>query len=329
MGGNIYADHTSVIELKSGAITQGYARNQGGNIYMYTTAKDGVGRNSKFTVSGGEISHGTAKDRGGNIFVTTGTSNPGDCKIEVLGGQILGGKDNIILRNNGQLSVLGGTITADGYSVQFERSSNTAPTPCLTLQDSFTLGTVYMEAAEKGLICLASETVSPVKLMGTPSVRFYGSQDVHVLGAVIDTLSLNPAVRGFGYKASFQMDEAAQALLTSQGYTLWLEGGKSITRNAQGYRDQLTLRLRNFDIVNYGEAKVGAKVSLQLANGLIVESETVSYSMRDMLENISSDLPRFTADQIRAVQSMLLGYELGWNIEDLLKWTDESGAIDN
>ncbi len=322
MGGNIFADYLSKVEIRSGLIENGHAKYQGGNLYLYTTAKDGAARNASMTISGGTIQKGVADDRGSNIFVTTGTTNSGDWVITVTGGEILGGKDNIILRNNGQLRVQGGTITANGYSVQFERSSDAAPTPVLSLKDSFTLGTVYMEAG-KGLIRLDSENVSPVTLMGSLSVQFFGSDEIHALGAVIDRLSLNPAVTGFGYKASFTADETVQALLSEQGYTLWLDGGNTICRNAPLFRNELTLRLKNVDIENYGSAKIGAKVSLRLTNGLTVESEAVSYSMQDMVENISADLSRFSAEQIRAVQTMLAGFQLDWNVSELLAWTEE------
>jgi len=322
MGGNIFADYLSKVEIRSGLIENGHAKYQGGNLYLYTTAKDGAARNASMTISGGTIQKGVADDRGSNIFVTTGTTNSGDWVITVTGGEILGGKDNIILRNNGQLRVQGGTITANGYSVQFERSSDAAPTPVLSLKDSFTLGTVYMEAG-KGLIRLDSENVSPVTLMGSLSVQFFGSDEIHALGAVIDRLSLNPAVTGFGYKASFTADETVQALLSEQGYTLWLDGGNTICRNAPLFRNELTLRLKNVDIENYGSAKIGAKVFLQLTNGLTVESEAVSYSMQDMVENISADLSRFSAEQIRAVQTMLAGFQLDWSISELLAWTEE------
>lgn len=318
MGGNIFADYLSEIEIKSGIIENGYSKNQGGNLYLYTTAANSVGRDCSLNISGGTIQNGTAADRGSNIFVTTGTTDPGDWSITVTGGQILGGADNIILRNNGQLHVQGGTITAQGYSVQFERSSATAPTPVLSLQDSFTLGTVYMEA-DKGLIRLDSESISPVTVMGQPTFSFHGQEGTHTISATINTLSLKPASTAFGYKAAFTADETVNALLESQGYSLWLGNNPAIERTVSDLRTDLTLRLQNFDIENYGSTKVGAKVFIKLNNGITVESETVSYSMQDMVEMIDANLTNYTDEQVQAVKAMLEGLTApeSWNIPNL------------
>lgn len=324
LGGNIYADYLSEIEIRSGLIEAGSSKNQGGNLYLYTSANSGAARDAFLTISGGTIQNGVATDRGSNIFATTGaTKTPGLWSITVTGGQILGGKDNIILRNNAQLNVRGGEISAQGYSVQFEKSSTSVNIPVLALQDSFTLGTVYMAAGDVGLIRLDSEKVSPVTVMGTPKVQPYGSQEAFVLSAAIDTLSLDPSVRGFGYKASFTADPQVQALLAQQGYSLWLEDGPVRTYTTASFRDRLTLRLRNFDIPGYGSVKVGAKVFVKLTNGLTLESQTVSYSMRDMVETISADLSRFTAAQILAVRNMLAGFDLDWNIAQLINWKEQ------
>ncbi len=319
LGGNIYADYLSVIEIKSGLIENGSSKNQGGNLYLYTSAKDGKGRDCSLNISGGTIQNGTAADRGSNIFVTTGSNAaPGLWDITVSGGQILGGTDNIILRNNGQLHVQGGTITAAGYSVQFERSSATAPTPVLSLNGSFTLGTVYMEA-DKGLIRLDSEKVSPVTVMGQPTFSFYGQEGTHTISATINTLSLKPASTAFGYKAAFTADETVNALLESQGYSLWLGSNPAIERTVSDLRTDLTLRLQNFDIENFGSTKVGAKVFIRLNNGITVESETVSYSMQDMVEMIDANLTNYTEEQVQAVKAMLedLTAPESWNIPNL------------
>lgn len=319
LGGNIYADYLSVIEIKSGLVENGSSKNQGGNLYLYTSAKDGQSRDSSLTITGGTIQAGVADDRGSNIFVTTSSNAaPGLWEITVSGGQILGGTDNIILRNNGQLHVQGGTITAAGYSVQFERSSATAPTPVLSLNGSFTLGTVYMEA-DKGLIRLDSEKVSPVTVMGQPTFSFYGQEGTHTISATINTLSLKPASTAFGYKAAFTADETVNALLESQGYSLWLGSNPAIERTVSNLRTDLTLRLQNFDIENFGSTKVGAKVFIRLNNGITVESETVSYSMQDMVEMIDANLTNYTEEQVQAVKAMLEGLTApeSWNIPNL------------
>lgn len=175
LGGNIYADYLSVIEIKSGLIENGSSKNQGGNLYLYTSAKDGKGRDCSLNISGGTIQNGTAADRGSNIFVTTGSNAaPGLWDITVSGGSVVGGADNVILRNNAQLTLCGGTITSLGSSIQFERSNATAPTPVLQLKDSFTLDTVRMDTVSDGMIRLVGDTTTDFTVSGNPCLDLNG-----------------------------------------------------------------------------------------------------------------------------------------------------------
>ena len=325
LGGNIYADYLSKIEIKDGLIENGTSKNQGGNLYLYTSAKDNKARDCSLKISGGVIQNGIANDRGSNIFVTTGaTANPGVWDITVTGGQLIGGKDNVILRNNAALSLSGGSITSQGNSVLFEKSVTNAPTPVLKLKDSFVLDKVHMEAYN-GLIRLESEKVSSVTVTGMPTIGFYGMEGNYSISANISHLSLNPSVTGFGYKAEFTFHDALNDLLVNQGYNLWLDESHVLTRSVSTFRDALTLRLNRFDIENYGSAKVNANVYMQFNNGLRVESQVVSYSMQDMVEMISADLTKYDASQIQLVQTMLEGYTAveSWNIPELLAWNKE------
>lgn len=317
LGGNIYADYSSVIEIKSGLIENGSTKNQGGNLYLYTNPKDTVIRNGQLTMTGGTIQNGMAEDRGSNIFATTATTG-GTWAIAVSGGELLGGTDNVILRNNAQLTLSGGTVTSRGKSIQLERSSATAPTPVLALNGSYILDKVHMEA-DKGMIRLLSENVSPVTVTGYPAFEFYGVEGTHTVSANLTNLSLNTAVRGFGYKAGFQADKIAQGLLVSQGYSLWITEDRVIKRTADRFEEQLSLRLKNFDIENYGSEKVNAKVFMQLNNGITVESDVQSYSMQDMVEMMDKELTCFTDEQIAAVKTMLEGLTApaSWNIPNL------------
>ena len=152
------------------------------------------------------------------------------------------------------------------------------------------------------------------------NVQVYLDGEMHLISAAITKLSLQPSVTGFGYKAEFQADEAVASLIASQGYSLWLDDGVAISRGTTGYCENLTLRLNNFDVENYGSTKVNAKVFMQLSNGLVMESQVVSYSMQDMVEMIAADLTKYDTQQIASVKSMLAGYDVvkKWNIPGLL-----------
>lgn len=120
----------------------------------------------------------------------------------------------------------------------------------------------------------------------------------------ITKLSLAPAVTGFGYKAEFYGDEAVQAQIASIGYKLWLTEDRVVTRTA-AFKSLLTLRLKNFDVENYGEAAVNASLMITLADGTVIESIPTAMSMRDMMEAINADYTLYDADQLAAVKAMI------------------------
>ena len=154
--------------------------------------------------------------------------------------------------------------------------------------------------------------------------RLYLSQPT--VSAAINYLSLSPSVAGFGYKAAFLSDDTVNTLLDNLGYSLWITEDVVVNRTVSGFKDQISLRLKNFDIENFGSAKVNAKVYMQLNNGLRVESQVVSYSMQDMIEMISADLTKYDATQIQSVKTMLEGYAAieSWNIQELLAWKQDA-----
>ena len=137
----------------------------------------------------------------------------------------------------------------------------------------------------------------------------------------ITNVSLAPAVTGFGYKAEFYGDEAVQAKIASVGYNLWLTEDLVVTRTAD-FKNVLTLRLKNFDVKNYGQAAVNASVMITLTDGTVIESGITSYSMRQMLELIANDFDAYTMVQKKAVQTMCLAQEAthSWNIANILNW---------
>ena len=140
----------------------------------------------------------------------------------------------------------------------------------------------------------------------------------------ITKLSLAPAVTGFGYKAEFYGDGAVQAQIASVGYKLWLTEDRVITRTA-AFKNLLTLRLKNFDVANYGETAVNASTTVTLVGGAVIESEVVSYSMRNVVEAVNESFADYETAQQQAVQTMCKTYEAamtGWNIANILAWKE-------
>ena len=135
----------------------------------------------------------------------------------------------------------------------------------------------------------------------------------------ITNVSLAPNVTGFGYKAEFYGDEMVQQQIASIGYNLWLTEGHVANRTIEGFRNSLTLQLKNFDVGNYGETPVNASVSITLADGTVIESSVTSMSMRTMLENINAQYDKYSDVQLSAVKAMIEKYAIikSWDTENL------------
>lgn len=139
----------------------------------------------------------------------------------------------------------------------------------------------------------------------------------------ITKVSLEPSVVGFGYKAEFYGDDAVQSKISSIGYTLWLDGGKEVTRTT-GFKNLLTLRLNHYDVAGYGETAVNARVFIILTDGSTIESLPTAYSMRQMLELIAEHFDSYNKTKKQAVKEMCLVQTAthSWNIAPILNWTE-------
>lgn len=134
----------------------------------------------------------------------------------------------------------------------------------------------------------------------------------------ITHMSLAPNVTGFGYKAAFYCDEMVQQQIDSIGYQLWLTEDLVINRTAD-FKDSLTLRLKNFDVTNYGETPVSAKACINLKDGKMLTSGVTAVSMRKVLETINADYTSLSAQQLSAVKAMIEKYSIiqSWNVNNL------------
>ena len=184
--------------------------------------------------------------------------------------------------------------------------------------DSSTDG--YSDAQLGQLICDGTVASDWVAANGNRYIALQtpeGSYSFHRIYVGITKLSLATATTGFGYKAEFYADDTVKALFDTMGYSLWLTEDLVIDRSVDSFRNTLTLRLNHIDIANYGSAKIHAKVSLTLTNGMVIESAVASYSMQDMVEIIDTQLDTLRPEQIQAIKEMLSGFDLDWNIPNL------------
>ena len=148
----------------------------------------------------------------------------------------------------------------------------------------------------------------------------------------ITHVSLAPSVTGFGYKAQFYGDQAVQAQVENIGYDLWLTEDRVVCRTT-GFKNTLTVRLKNFEVDAYGETPVNAKVYMTLKDGTKLESTVQSYSMRTMVETINESYESFGAEKLTAVADMILSTDTmqTWNVSNILKpqVATESVTVEN
>ena len=146
----------------------------------------------------------------------------------------------------------------------------------------------------------------------------------------ITHVSLDTATTGFGYKAQFRGDEAVQAQIADIGYDLWLTEDRVVTRTAN-FKNALTLRLKNFDVENYGETPVNAKAFMTLVDGTKLESNIHSYSMRSMVEGINEAYESFGTEKLTAAAKMILKYETmeSWNVANILTALQPKAAVES
>ena len=136
----------------------------------------------------------------------------------------------------------------------------------------------------------------------------------------ITNISLAPSVTGFGYKAEFYGDEMVQSQIESIGYNLWLTEDRVVSRTA-GFKNSLTLRLKNFDVANYGNVPVNACVTITLTDGTVITGAPHSHTLQQALETVNSHYADFTASQLAAVSAMIEANPVmqTWQVENIYK----------
>lgn len=194
-------------------------------------------------------------------------------------------------------------------------------------------GTVTLSENSKGTITTNIKTtaaqIGSVKRYLT--VNEEGVISFHRFYMGVTHMNLRPGVTGVGYKAIFAGDSLVQAQLVSYGYNLWVGEGSKYTASKTEFVSGATvsLRLQNFDIANYGQTNVNATVYMQFANGVSVETDTYSYTLRSLLETINGSVGSFSDTQMSALQTMCEENETamsGWDIGNILNWTAAEAA---
>ena len=139
--------------------------------------------------------------------------------------------------------------------------------------------------------------------------------------------SLKPNVTGVGYKAVFCGDEMVQALMPetdAYGYELQLGDfapiSRSKTRDSFVSGKEVTLRVNNFDVENYGQTELYASVWVNF-NGEIINSSQYTLTLRDMVEAVNAQYKAYSETQLQAVRDMIAANPImeSWSVENILK----------
>ena len=150
----------------------------------------------------------------------------------------------------------------------------------------------------------------------------------------ITTKSLAPTVTGMGFKAAFYGSEAVKGNIASFGYSLQLGENPAIIRTKDAGEfvtgatgKELTLRINNWDLVNYGTTQLKTTAVMILQDGTVIEGAEQIITMKELVEYVNDNLGAFSANQILAVQEMLAGYSLDWNIANIVNYTAPTAAL--
>ena len=216
---------------------------------------------------------------------------------------------------------LSGVITTNGYTV-YGMDSTTDGYTCANMG-------IFSCVDENG------KAIVPVRQFKSDisgSVKRYMAIETedgytfHRFYMAITKVSLRTGNTGFGYKAVFYGDEMVLANIDSFGFKLNLAGNDTvITKSLDGANLEMgreySLSLKNFDIATYGEVDVNAEVFLNLKDGEMVTSSSVSYSMMTMLQKVCTILTKFTEGQLQALKTMCQPYAdimKNWGIDAIL-----------
>ena len=205
---------------------------------------------------------------------------------------------------------LSGIMTTNGYKVY--------GMDCAT--DAYTctrMGTFLCTDAQGNAI-VPQAHVKNADLKRYLTIQTENGYTFHRFYLGITHVSLAPSVTGFGYKAEFYGDNMVQAQIASIGYKLWLTEDLVVCRSA-AFKNNLTLRLKNYDVENFGETFVNANVFITLNDGTVIESVVSAMSMRQMLEQINTDYRVYSQTQLDAIKAMIEKHPVikNWETENL------------
>ena len=141
-------------------------------------------------------------------------------------------------------------------------------------------------------------------------------------------MSLEPEVVGLGYKAAILGDEMVFDQLADRKafhFQLQLEGYNPVYRYFDSDElesgDPIVLRIRNYAVEDHSETNLTAQVSLELADGTVIQGEEISLTFRWLAEQVNAGYTEYTEEQLTQFAAMLQRFDIvqSWGLSNILK----------
>lgn len=214
---------------------------------------------------------------------------------------------------------LSGTVNTNGYKV-YGMDSTTDSYSCAAMG--------YFNCVDENGQAIVPVAQFKSDITGTTkrymAIKDENGYSFHRFYLGITHMSLKPTTTGVGYKGVFYGDEMVAANLAGFGFTLQLQGNTPVTLTMDAEKfvsgKTFTLRLDDFDVEHYGETELYANAVLQLKDGTVIQSVSVSMTMRGLMESLNNSYTALTAEQLTAVADMIKKYAIitTWKVENLI-----------
>ncbi len=216
-------------------------------------------------------------------------------------------KQDLYLDMNG--CDLNGVIRTNGYRV-YGLDSATDDYDCSVM------GSFYCSDADGTTV--VPEAFVKTETAVTGSVRRYMTIIVddcytfHRFYLGITHVSLKPNTAGFGYKALFCADEMVMEQLDAEkafGYTLQLGNYAPVSADLPlenlASNEPITLRINNWNIEDYGETSLSARVFLNFRGGATICSSEYLTTLRQQVEDVNASYKNFKMAQLNSVRTLI------------------------
>ena len=149
-----------------------------------------------------------------------------------------------------------------------------------------------------------------------------GTYTAHAFDVALTHISLDAGNDALGYKAQVSGDQVVQESISKVGFNMWLDGGKTLTRELDG-KQVFTLRLKNILKNKGGEMNVNATAFVTLTLGdesFTLTCDAYATTMRQTLELVNAAWSAYSKEQKASVKTLCDTYYdtvSAWNLDNI------------